>query len=252
MCITLCNVSEKSAVPSAIQVLPLIAEVVSPNSATFICESSGNIIWRKFGSARTLVSDIDDVNITSQAINSTTTRVVLQVLNTQPSDTGSYECIATKAGVKSSTSAQLIVNGTNYIYSNTVMRCACIDTRVISSFIVAPVIIAPPADAVILANETDSVSVECSATGIPPPTISFFDATFTTPLDSSLDSRIYLSNQTEPILYKREDGEFVQQVNRYLILSYAQDKNSGGFYCVAEVPGVGTTRQQAFLLIQSI
>ena len=71
---------------------------------------------------------------------------------------------------------------------------------------------------------------ECTATGMPPPTISWYRNA--TELGEGLDPRITLSNQSEPLLVS-SDGGVLYSVSRSLQLENAADNNSGFYSCTA-------------------
>ena len=88
-------------------------------------------------------------------------------------------------------------------------------------------------------------------TGIPPPAISFSTVTNIT-LNSTVDSRISLSNTSQSVEYMRDDGEIVRQVNRSITLSESEDDDSDEYLCVATSPAVGTTQLRISLVVQSM
>ena len=117
--------------------------------------------------------------------------------------------------------------------------------------LVIPVIIAPPAGSTFTVNETEDITIECSAIGIPAPAI-FFSTVINIILNNTVDSRISLSNTTEPMEYVRDDGEIVQQVYRSMTLSDSEDGDSDEYLCVAASPAVGTTQLRVSFVVQSM
>lgn len=113
-----------------------------------------------------------------------------------------------------------------------------------------PVILAPAAISLLVINETDNITTVCSVTGLPSPVISFTDSDGIV-LNDTVDSRIVLSSPVS-VDYRREDGEIVQQVNRSITLLNSRGSDTGIYYCVAEVTGVGSVERMVFLLVQGL
>ena len=79
-------------------------------------------------------------------------------------------------------------------------------------------------------NEFNPVIFECNATGIPAPTINWFrDSSL---LNSVYDSRITLSDHSDPIAYPTPDGNILL-VTRTLTLNDAMDDDSDTYTCRA-------------------
>ena len=97
-------------------------------------------------------------------------------------------------------------------------------------FLVSPVIAFPPDGFTLTVNETEVAIFECTATGIPPPTISWYRNA--TELGEGLDPRITLSNHSEPLLVS-SDGGVLYSVSRSLQLENAADNDSGFYSCTA-------------------
>ena len=76
-------------------------------------------------------------------------------------------------------------------------------------------------------NETDPVTFTCSATGIPPPEI-----TWTRNGVPFSNARVTLSNPTMPELYPTDGGN-IFLVSRNLTLANTMDADSGTYTCVA-------------------
>ena len=76
-------------------------------------------------------------------------------------------------------------------------------------------------------NETDPVTFTCSATGIPPPEITWIrnGVPFS-------NTRVTLSNPTMPELYPTDGGN-IFLVSRNLTLANTMDADSGTYTCVA-------------------
>ena len=93
-------------------------------------------------------------------------------------------------------------------------------------------------------NETEAVTFECSATGIPPPTITWYR-------DGVLLSgdRVTLSNPTV-MNFTRMDDEIVQVVTRMLTLANTDNCESGRYICGA-TNTAGEDLEEFELVIQS-
>ena len=85
----------------------------------------------------------------------------------------------------------------------------------------------PPANFTYTVNETDPVTFTCSATGIPPPEITWMrnGVPFS-------NTRVTLSDPTIPEIYST-NGENVYSVSRNLTLDNTTDADSGIYTCVA-------------------
>lgn len=98
-----------------IQVAPVDQRVLSPNTTTFSCEAYGvfrpNITWRKSSESLNLVSESDNVIISSESIGSNGTLSTLQLTNTQPFNATDYVCVASNDIGEDTSSATLVVNG---------------------------------------------------------------------------------------------------------------------------------------------
>ena len=95
-------------------------------------------------------------------------------------------------------------------------------------------------------NETEVAIFECTATGIPPPTISWYRNG--TELREDLDPRITLSNHSEPLFVSR-DGEVIYSISRSLMLANTRDDDSAIYTCLASNT-VDGSYQQFELIVQ--
>ena len=109
-----------------------------------------------------------------------------------------------------------------------------------------PIITSPTDGFTLTVNETEVAVFECTATGIPPPTISWYRNG--TELLSG-DSRITLSNHAAPTLVQG-DGGMVYSVSRTLMLANTRDDDSDTYTCVADNI-VGNDSQEFELVVQS-
>ena len=96
-------------------------------------------------------------------------------------------------------------------------------------------------------NMTDTVTFECVATGIPPPSITWF-------------RRGEELNDTDPLITFNEpsvrsvniSGELISEVTRTLTLDMSVDEDSGSYECVASnVATPGEDRETFELAVQS-
>ena len=98
-----------------------------------------------------------------------------------------------------------------------------------------------------IVNETERAMFECTATGIPPPTISWYRNG--TELSEGLDPRITLSNHSEP-LFSSRDGEEFYSISRTLILANTSNDDSNIYTCLA-MNTPGSDRHEVELVVQS-
>ena len=95
-------------------------------------------------------------------------------------------------------------------------------------------------------NETDPVTFTCSATGIPPPKITWMRNG--APFDGS-NTRVTLTDPTVPELYSTNGGD-VFLVSRNLTLDNTMDADTGTYTCVASNGNaMNQTDMQNFQLI---
>ena len=73
----------------------------------------------------------------------------------------------------------------------------------------------------------NNVTFICVATGVPPPSITWFRNGIE--LNSTTDPRVILSQHSNPV----KNEEMVYRVNRTLTLGMSEDRDSGSYECVA-------------------
>ena len=104
---------------------------------------------------------------------------------------------------------------------------------------VVPNITFPPDGLEYTVNETDPVTFTCLATGIQPPNITWMRNGVV--LDESVDSRISLSNPSDPETISTAGGN-ISSVSRSLILSNTRDNDSDTYTCVASNAAANVTQ----------
>ena len=100
---------------------------------------------------------------------------------------------------------------------------------ILLSLSVLPNIISPAAGFTYTVNSSDPVTFQCTASGITPPLITFYDSYG--PLSSDVDPRVIIS---DPITGSMTIGQqTVSTTSRNLIINSTRDKDSGNYTCVA-------------------
>ena len=110
---------------------------------------------------------------------------------------------------------------------------------------VAPIITSPTEGFTLTVNEMEVALFECTATGIPAPTISWYR----NGTELSGDSRITLSSHTAQSLVQG-DGGMVYSVSRSLMLADTRDDDSDTYTCIADNIA-GNDTQDFELVVQS-
>ena len=95
---------------------------------------------------------------------------------------------------------------------------------------VVPSILFPPVNFTYVVNESDPVIFMCSATGIPPPEITWMRNGVL--LDENVDSRINLNNPSNPEAFPTIGGD-IYSVSCNLTISNTRDNDSDNYACVA-------------------
>ena len=94
-------------------------------------------------------------------------------------------------------------------------------------------------------NESEPVTFECTATGIPAPDIEFSFGTIT--------SHVQVGTSSSPIEVTRmSDGEIVYQVTRIVVITSTVDSDSGMYECIVtnDIPGFDSVQFE--LIVQGM
>ena len=96
---------------------------------------------------------------------------------------------------------------------------------------------------------TDEVTFECVATGIPPPSITWYRNG--TELDSN-DTRVTFNDTFEVVTVMDGEGEIIYEVTRTFILDMTEDGDSGIYECRASNEATpGEDSMEFELIVQS-
>ena len=100
-------------------------------------------------------------------------------------------------------------------------------------------------------NDTDTVTFECSATGIPPPTITWLRNGME--LNATTDSRVTVGDPMEMDFTRDNDGVTVSMVTCTLNLINTTDGDSGMYFCmVTNDADPGTDTEEFELIVQGL
>ena len=88
-----------------------------------------------------------------------------------------------------------------------------------------------------------NVTFICVATGVPPPSITWFRNG--TELNSTTDPRVILGQHSNPV----SDEEMVYTVNRSLTLGISEDGDSGSYECLASNDAMPAEGNKEFELV---
>ena len=114
-----------------------------------------------------------------------------------------------------------------------------------------PRILTPVINFTYIVNESDSVTFNCSASGIPAPTISWLRVGQNGSATNIDDTRFSISQSQVDDNYELPDGRGTGfLVTSQLAISITQDEDSGQYQCLAE-NDVGNTTREFELVVQS-
>ena len=142
-------------------------------------------------------------------------------------------------------SCALLINLPHNLYSITINNILCLYT--VTVFPVVTSVYPEVGRVNYTVNESEPVTFECTATGIPAPDIEF---NF-----SNITNHVQVSAPTSPIEVTRmSDGEMVYQVSRTVVITSTVDYDTGVYVyeCIAtnNIPGIDS--QQFELIIQGM
>ena len=209
--------------------------VVEPQDATFSCLATGrprpDIVWTRLSDMVQLQNQSGGHRIEEQEIGDRERRSMLTILGSQPSDAGGYACGARNEPGSVMQQATLTVHSELHSLNT----WCCLYIQYVTMFhslwySVVPNITFPVDGQMYTVNETDPVTFNCSATGIPPPEISWIRNGEV--LNESVDSRISLSNPSDPETVPTSGGN-ISSVSRSLTISSTRDSDSDTYTCVA-------------------
>ena len=92
-------------------------------------------------------------------------------------------------------------------------------------------------------NMENNVTFICVATGVPPPSITWFRNGIE--LNSTTDPRVILGQHSNPV----SDEEMVYTVNRTLTLGMSEDGDSGSYECLASNDATPAEDNKEFELV---
>ena len=206
--------------------------MVQPQSATFLCNATARprpeITWWRMGSQ--LMEQPGVIEISNTTFGERVIVSNLTIIMADPSDAGGYICMANNVVGQDTTAAELTVHGkcltlTFCISENRI----CHESLLLSPLVIPNITFPVDSGFTYAVNETYPVTFTCSATGIPPPEITWMRNG--APFDQS-NIRVTLSDPTMPELLSTGEGS-IYFVSRNLTLDNTMDADSGTYTCVA-------------------
>ena len=223
---------------------PLEQTVTEPNIAEFVCNAIARprptITWyTDDGMSRALLVSSVNATIMEQETGDRELTSTLAISPTTPSDATDYVCVAENVVDTDEMNAMLTVHGKPacmcVLYNKRLNVSAYFSTQLLHfSYAVTPIVtsVYPEVGQMnYTVNETDTVTFECSATGIPPPTITWLRNGME--LNDMTDSRVTVGDPMEMDFTRDNDGETVSIVTRTLNLINTTDGDSGTYTCMA-------------------
>ena len=114
-----------------------------------------------------------------------------------------------------------------------------------------PEILEPDENTTVTVDQFTPAEFDCSAAGIPPPTISWVRVFENGSMMELMESRINLTDSVQDDDYELEGRGVVSQVNRTLMLTRSVDSDSGMYRCIA-TNVAGDDMQDFELVVQGI
>ena len=206
---------------------------MSPDPAMFSCTADGvprpDITWLRVSNGTEMeVLEDSSTQITTTTLSDRFIMSVLTFSETQPFGSGVYVCLVTNLLGSARKMAWLTVNGNLKSITNCMQVTAYYCTADMPQFIT-------PIKAYTV-NETNPVMFECSASGIPAPTISWFriNQTVSTPLVLTNGTRSLISPPQVDNTYELPGGRGTASlVTSTLTIPATQDEDSGQYACQA-------------------
>ena len=184
------------------------------------------------GSITQLVEEEGKYTIENVELGERTGFSRLTIMEVQPLDSGEYVCRAMNDVGTNEATTTLEVHGKRFAL--TVYMIISNSNQVyvfyILPFAVVPIITFPTADYTYTVNQSDSVVFECTATGIPPPTIIWLRDL--TALNELNDPRIIIRDPTQSVISTMSDGD-IYLVSNNLTLINTMDSDSDTYTCLA-------------------
>ena len=242
------NMFTFSVAPTITTLDPLQLTVTEPDSATFTCNATARprptITWYTddgSGNRTLLMNGTNYVTIMEQENGDRELISTLTISPTAPSDATDYVCVAENVVDTDEMISNLTVYGMYILYLSICNVCTCgmITPMHIIIFCMLFHTVTPMVTSVYpevgqmnyTVNETDTVTFECSATGIPSSTITWLRNGME--LNATTESRVTVGNPMEIDFPRANDGETVSVVTRTLNLINTTDDDSGMYTCMA-------------------
>ena len=102
------------------------------------------------------------------------------------------------------------------------------------SLLVPPSVITPSNNRMVVTDEgTDQLLINCTATGIPAPNITWRDPSGAE-VAATGNNRILVLDHSEPQMFTEDGVNFVDSITRLLQINNTVDNDSGVYTCVAD------------------
>ena len=101
------------------------------------------------------------------------------------------------------------------------------------SNLVPPIIVTPTGNALEINEGLDQILINCTATGIPAPNITWRDPSGVD-LPNASNDRVLIQDHSEPKMFTEDGVNFVYSITRLLQINDTNDSDSGVYTCVAD------------------